>query len=74
MLISQSEDTAFTARRFNSREEPFGDVPTLTVDYEVVLEPGTLALWGLGLIALAGVRWWVRPKGSAKIQPRTPWG
>jgi len=59
MLISQSEDTPFTARRFNSREEPFGNVPFLTVDYEVP-EPGMLALWGLGLIVMAGGRVWKR--------------
>ena len=59
MLISQSEDTPFTARRFNSREEPFGNVPFLTVDFEVP-EPGTLALWGLGLIVMVGGRVWTR--------------
>jgi hypothetical protein len=56
MLISQSEDTPFTARRFASREDPFGGGPTLTVDFEIVPEPSALAFWGLGLIGLALVR------------------
>ncbi len=53
MLISQSEDTPFTARRFASREDPFGRGPTLTVDFEVVPEPGPISLCALGLISLA---------------------
>ena len=56
ILIGDDESTPFTARRFGSREEPFGNVPTLTVDF-VVPEPGTFWLCGLGLIGLAAWRW-----------------
>jgi hypothetical protein len=71
MLISQSEDTPFTARRFNSSEEPSGNVPTLIVDFEVVPEPRTIILCGVGLIGLAGVRRWKRNRDSniAAISP-----
>ena len=56
MLISQSEESPFTARRFASREDPLGNSPTLVVDYELVPEPGTFALWGMGLASLAFYR------------------
>ncbi|HEY2952457.1 MAG TPA: DNRLRE domain-containing protein, partial [Verrucomicrobiae bacterium] len=50
MLLSQSEDMNFTARRFGSRESLFP--PSLLVDYTVVPEPGTLALGALALATL----------------------
>jgi len=62
MLISDDETTPFTARRFGSREEPFGNVPTLTIDYELVPEPGTFWLCGLGLAAFGIGRWRRIPK------------
>jgi len=52
MLASDDEGTPFTARRFASREDPFGRGPILTVDFELVPEPGSLALWGVGIISL----------------------
>jgi len=56
MLMSDDEGTPFTARRFASREDPLGRAPILTVDFEMVPEPGTLALWSLGMIALIAGR------------------
>jgi hypothetical protein len=50
MLASDDEGTPFTARRFASREDPFGRAPILTVDYELVPEPGSLQLWGVGVL------------------------
>jgi len=54
MLISESEDTRFTARRFGSREDP-NNAPLLEVQYVVVPEPRPLMLWGAGaLLAIGG--------------------
>jgi len=50
MLITFSEDTRYTARRWGSREDPF-DPPLLTVTFTPVPEPSTLALAGLGVLA-----------------------
>ena len=56
MLMTDDEGTAFTARRFGSREDP-DHPPLLRVDFEVVPEPGTLILSGIGLIAFGGLTW-----------------
>jgi hypothetical protein len=55
MLMTDFEDTAFTARRFASREDPLGRGPRLTIEYTVVPEPGTVALFAVGSVVLAGV-------------------
>jgi hypothetical protein len=52
ILISDDEATPFTARRFGSREDPLGNGPILTVDFQIVPEPGTFALTAAGLISL----------------------
>ena len=51
MLLSQSEDQNFTARRFASREDPFSP-PQLAIDFTPVPEP---SVWALGLAACATV-------------------
>jgi len=56
MLICQAEDTPFTARRFASREDPFGNGPTLTVDFEVVPEPAPVALGAMFLLGFAALK------------------
>jgi hypothetical protein len=56
MLMTDDEETPFTARQFASREDPLGRGPILTVDFEVVPEPATLWLWSLGLGALGLIR------------------
>jgi hypothetical protein len=63
MLISESEDTPFTARMFASRENMDGGAPVLFVGYEPVPEPGTLGLLATGGVALAV--WWRRGRGSS---------
>jgi hypothetical protein len=55
MLISQSEELDFTARRFGSREDPFNP-PYLNVSFIRVPEPAAGVLLVLGLSALWGVR------------------
>ena len=54
MLMSDFEDTPFTARHFGSREDPLGRGSLLTVEYALVPEPGTTALGVMGVIVLAG--------------------
>ena len=51
MFLSDDEITTFTARRFGSREDP-NAWPQLTIQFEPVPEPGTMALVALGLAAL----------------------
>ncbi len=55
ILISQSEGTSGTGRRFASREQPGGGIPgpQLELTYSVP-EPSPLALAGMGLL---GIRW-----------------
>jgi hypothetical protein len=53
MLISESEDTRFTARRFGSREDP-NNAPLLDVQYVLVPEPRPLMLWGAGALLVIG--------------------
>ena len=55
MLMTDFEDVAFTARRFASREDPFGRGPTLTIEYTVVPEPGTIAIWAVGSVIIGSV-------------------
>lgn len=59
MLLSQSEDRNFTARRFASREDPFSP-PQLAIDFTPVPEP---SVWALGLVACVG-GWLFRAKRS----------
>ena len=54
MLMTDFEDVAFTARRFASREDLLGRGPTLTIEYTVIPEPGTMALFAMGAAVLAG--------------------
>ena len=54
MLLTESEDLPFTARRFASREDPGGG-PVLMLEYTVVPEPGAFALTALGVVALAAL-------------------
>jgi hypothetical protein len=50
MLISDSEGTPYTAKRFATREYTTESLrPSLTVQYSVIPEPGTLALAAFGL-------------------------
>jgi hypothetical protein len=64
MLISESEDTRFTARRFGSREDP-NNAPLLDVQYVLVPEPRPLMLWGAGaLLAIGGAE--LRRRESAR--------
>lgn len=57
ILISQTEGTAGTARRFASQEQPGGDIsaPQLEITYTIP-EPSTLALAMLGLLGLSRCR------------------
>jgi hypothetical protein len=55
ILISQSEGTAQTARRFGSREDPL-NAPVLTIDFTVIPEPFPFLLVLVGGILLVGKR------------------
>jgi len=55
MLMCQTEELPFTARRFGSRENP-NSAPVLTIEFIPVPEPGTLSLGAIGLGALVLVR------------------
>jgi len=51
------ESTPFTAKRFDTRENPNQAFrPVLTIEYQVVPEPGMLALFTVGLGCLGGRR------------------
>ena len=66
ILISQSEPTSLTARRFGSRENATAR-PTLLVNYSPVPEPATITLFGLcGLGAIWFSR---RPRRDQRPQP-----
>jgi len=67
MLLSQSEGTMSTARRFASREDTLGRGPLLSIDYSVVPEPSTLALFGLGIGAFA----WAHRRRRISNQPES---
>lgn len=54
MLMTDFEDVPFTARRFASREDPLGRGPTLTIEYTIVPEPGTVALFMVGAAVAGG--------------------
>jgi len=49
MLMSDSEDTRHTARAFASREDLFGQAPSLSITFEPVPEPGVLGIGGIAL-------------------------
>lgn len=49
MLMTQSENVPFTARRFASREDENGAGPQLFIEYQPVPEPGTWALIAVGV-------------------------
>ncbi len=53
MLMTDFEDTPFTARRFASREDPLGRGPMLTIDYVVIPEPSSVAILALGAVFFA---------------------
>ena len=56
ILISQSEDTAGSARRFSSKELPIeGTPPHLNVTYFTVPESGTCGMLLGGLLGLGGI-------------------
>jgi hypothetical protein len=55
MLMCQTEELPFTARRFGSRENP-NTPPLLTIEFTPVPEPGTVALGAIGLGALLLLR------------------
>ena len=56
ILISQSEGTQGTARRFSSREQPVGGTPPhLNITYSTVPEPGTFGMLLGGFLGLAGI-------------------
>jgi hypothetical protein len=57
MLMTESEELPFTARRFASREDPNGGGPRLIVDFTIVPEPGTMLLCGIGFLWLAAYCW-----------------
>lgn len=53
ILISQSEDTAGSARRFSSKEQPTGGTPpTLNITYSTVPEPAASWMLLSGLVCL----------------------
>lgn len=49
LLLSQSEATGTTIRRFGSRDDA-ANRPVLTIQYSIVPEPGTLSLLVMGLM------------------------
>ncbi len=53
ILMSESEGVSRTVRRFASRESG-SQGPSLVVNFTVVPEPGTLALWGMAAAFLLG--------------------
>lgn len=63
MLISSAEDQTFTARRFGSREDA-NNAPLLTIDFVVVPEPGTTAMFiASGSVLFVGLRQRKRARG-----------
>jgi len=52
ILMSESETVSRTVRRFASRES--GQGPSLVVNFTVVPEPGTLALFGMAAVFVLG--------------------
>ena len=55
MLLCETEELPFTARRFGSREDP-QSAPVLTIEFVTVPEPGVLAMGAAGLAVLIGRR------------------
>lgn len=55
ILVSQSESSLGTGRRFGSKEQPGGTTPPaqLTVTYTLVPEPSVAGLWMIGVAGLA---------------------
>jgi len=60
-LISESETTPTSIRRFGSRDDGAFS-PTLTISFTPVPEPGTFAFWGLGGLGLL-LAWQRRRRG-----------
>jgi hypothetical protein len=56
MLMTETENLPFTARRFASRDDPNGGGPVLTVEFTVVPEPATMTLWLLAGLLFLGWR------------------
>ena len=56
MLVTEDELVRKSARSFASREDA-GAGPSLTVDFTLVPEPATLAVWSMGLVMLVCLRW-----------------
>lgn len=60
ILISDSEGTPQTSRRFASREDALGRAPVLRVDFTTVPEPGTVAL--LSVAVVGGIFFGIRSR------------
>ena len=63
ILISQSEGTPQTARRFGSREDPL-NAPVLSIDFTIIPEPSALCLTALGALSFLGL-------ASIRVRART---
>jgi hypothetical protein len=55
MILTQSENEIFSARRFGSREDPFR-APLLEIEFTPVPEPHSMMLWMLGGAVILALR------------------